>query len=196
MSSFIWTQEKELEVWSDEDADDHDLSESEDEEELSNSPQETSTPSESGVFTRWLLAFLCCKPIFMLLIVLWKLGLCFFLHFFLFLDDHMFLVLPLGQIFQQLSYGQEITHCLKHVKFERMPLCRQCWTILKCSWCIVNHSCVKLWCVVIQVKSKGNRLKTVELVSKHSIFYPFVTYCYFNLEISIQHHMLNSAFSS
>ena len=81
-----------------------------------------------------------------------------------------------------------------------MPVCKQCGTVRNFSQCIPHQGMQikpKLCStILLGQRCKGTLLKTVELASGRTIFYPLMTYCYLNLHVSLQSLLLNPTFTS
>ena len=92
---------------------------------------------------------------------------------------------------------------LKQITFQKMPVCKQCGAVWKFSECVEQRGvrtkpklCLNMLFGRSAKQCKGILLKTVELASKRTIFYPLMTYCYCKLEDSLQSLLLDTNFSS
>ena len=98
------------------------------------------------------------------------------------------------------------TKALKKTSFQMYPVCKRCGTVSKYVDCIEGNGTnqkAKLYLYVHPLSRgrqkqtcKGILLKTVELASKHNIFYPLMTYFCIDLHTSFQQLLLSSDFVS
>ena len=92
--------------------------------------------------------------------------------------------------------------CFRPVTFQKMPVCKVCGAVRSFSQCVERQGLrtkAKVCSTLLgQSKQtcKGVLLKTVELVSGRTIFYPLLTYCYLNLQVSLQSLLLDPTFTS
>ena len=92
----------------------------------------------------------------------------------------------------------------QNVSFKTFPVCKRCGSVWKFENCIEGLGIYKK-AKLCPYKSpfsggrhrqrcNGMLLKTVELATKHKIFYPLMTYCYIDLKTSLQQLLLDSEF--
>ena len=88
-------------------------------------------------------------------------------------------------------------------RFEKLPVCWRCGTVYKLSDCIDGHgiyqraklcTCISLYRGTHRQICNGLLVKTVELAIGKKIFYPLMTYCYIDLQTSLQHLVHNEIF--
>ena len=187
--------EPHIEVW-DEDENEilTDLPESQTPNLMEESIQVDAIPTRSRILATWLLRFLMImQALFKLSDVVLGHFLKFFVVFFELVGDT----------------GHDIARCLPasmykakklagELKFQRYVVCKKCYTIYKFEQCIEGSGAYqKSKCcsfrqfpnhrfAYMRAPCATPLLKTVELASKKTFFYPYLTYCYLSVEVSLQ----------
>ena len=198
----------EREIWSDDEKDDfyiNDCQQVEEQESPPSSPHEASTHSGPNVLTQWLLAFfLLLQANFRIADRVMNFIFAFMKIFFLVIGRayapcaSVAVDLPASFYMAKKSYTG-----FQNVKFQKMPVCKQCGAVWDFSECIERQGvqtkpklCTTLLLGRRRQRCRGILLKTVELATKRTIFYPLMTYCYLNLSVSLQSLLLDPAFTT
>ena len=111
----------------------------------------------------------------------------------------------LGNQFPKTLYSAKNMYIQKKkLTFHKYPVCKKCQHVWKYSECVEGSGSNQRAKVCSHVPfGRGSRrkqcnaplLKTVELASGKKIFYPLMTYCYIDLCTSLQHLLLDDAFT-
>ena len=190
--------EEEQEIWADTDVDDEDHHSNLEPESPPGSQNETPSlnpiSASSKVLVRWMLTF------FLLLQAQFHMA------------DHMIFgfsktfFLVLGRLYgpydvisadfpTTLYMDKKSYKGLQNVRF---PVCKHCGTVWKLSDCIESEGttekaklCSKVLFGSSRQECKSKLLKTVDLASKPTIFYPLMMYCYVDLGTSLQNLLVD-----
>ena len=198
--------ENDHELWSDSDDEEDDTYGNEGSETPPDLQETPTTDNSPNILVKWLLTF------FLLLQAQFHLVDRLLGEIFSFLKAN-FLVLgrlygpcaKLGQLLPATVFMARKFCCREgKASFEVLPVCKQCGAVWKYNSCIEGRGrskTAKLFPHVDPLDSRrrqcnGILLKTVELASGKTIFYPLMTYCYIDLQTSLQHLLLDQNFTS